>query len=242
MSDIVEEMTGATPEPEAVQEQPQEPVETKPEEVPEQPVAEEAPQEELTPEPEKEEPQAIPYSVFKSTREDLKATIAALQAENEAMKQQPKPEPQKVPDMYEDPEGFQAFMAKQLQNTRMSTLMDVSEAMAVQQHGQDVVDAAFAAVKASGQGARFLESKNPYGDMVAWHKQQQVLQEIGDDPEAYRQKIEAEIRQKIDAELAAKQAEAMAKAAPPSMAKVNGAGGATQPGWTGPTPIGDILG
>lgn len=240
MSDIVEEMTGPAPEPEAVQEQPQEPVEVTPEEAPEQPVAEA--QEAPAPEPEKEEPQAIPYAVFKSTRDDLKAMIEALKAENEAMKQQPKPEPAKVPDMYEDPEGFQAFMAKQLQNTRMSTLMDVSETLAVQQYGQEVVDAAFAAVKASGQAARFMNSKNPYGEMVAWHKQQQVLQEIGDDPEAYRQKIEAEIRQKIDAELAAKQAKAMAEAAPPSMARVNGAGGATQPAWSGPTPIGDILG
>ncbi len=243
MSDIVEELTG----PEAV---PQEEPKAETPEDADAELASETPQEEPQgetpdepqPEPEKvgEDQHTVPLAVFKSMRDDLKSQID--QAMEAAKHQTPPPEPAAVPDVFEDPEGFQKYMGAQLQRTQQSVRAEMSEVMALEAYGKEAVDEAFAAVKASGEGARFLNSQHPYGEMVKWHKQQKVLQEIGDDPEAYRQKIETEVRQKIEADLAAKQAKAMAEQAPPSMAKTNGSGGAVDPGWTGPTDLDSILG
>lgn len=241
MSDIVDELTGQSPEqveePE-VEESPQQEeqqAET-PQEEPQE-TASETPQEE--PKPEKEE-HSVPLAVFQSMRDDLRSQIDLAR---EAAKQAtPTPEPVKVPDVFEDPEGYAKFMGTQLQKTQQSIRAEMSEVMALEAYGKDVVDEAFAAVKASGEGARFLNSQHPYGDMVKWHKQQKVLQEIGDDPAAFRQKVETEVRQQIEAEIAAKQARAMAEQAPPSMAKTNGSGGTNDPGWSGPTSLDSILG
>lgn len=239
MSDLEDILGGEKPQPEAVPEPQAETPEPE-----QQPEAEAATPE--TPEPQAEpeksdDPKDIPYAVFKSQRDDFKNQIEDLKRQI-AESQKPKPEPVKVPDMYEDPEGYVRFQQSQLERVRLSTIADMSEVMAVEKYGEDAVSAAFEAVKAAGEGARFLNSRNPYGDMVKWHKQQQVIQEIGDDPAAYREKLAAEIRAEIEADIVAKQAKALAEKAAPSMAKVNGSGGQRDAGWQGPTSLDKLIG
>lgn len=243
MSDLNEILTGEKPEPEAVEAQPEAPEQAEAEEPAkvEEPPAE-APQEEPKAE---EDPKDIPYAVFKSTREDLKGQLEEARAELARIRQeqqQPKREPEKAPDMYEDPEGFTSYMSRQMQQMRLSTIADVSETMAMEVFGEETVQKAFDAVKAAGVGQQFVNSRHPYGEMVKWYRQQQVVREIGDDPVAYRESLEKEIRQKIEAEIAAKQAQEMASKAPPSMANVNGSGGQRDPGWQGPTPLDKLIG
>lgn len=236
MSDLNDILDGKQPEPVQAEQQEQ-PVEATPE-------VEEAPQVE---EPKAQEPQAetepkdIPYAVFKSTRDDYKAQLEELKRVV-AEAQRPKPEPVKPPDMYEDPEGYQRFQYQQTQNAVLSARADLSEIMAAETHGQEAVDAAFEAAKAAGEVGRFINSKHPYGDMVKWHKQQQVVQEIGTDPVAYREKIKAEIMAELQAGMVAKQANELAAKAAPSMANVNGSGGVRNPGWQGPTPLSALIG
>ena len=243
MSDL-EEILGETPP--VVEEKVETPAEDQPAkaaengETPTDEPQEPTPAETQTETPADKEEHTVPLAVFQSMRNDLKAQIdSALEA---AKQPAPQPEPVKVPDILEDPDGFTGFMGDQLQKIQQSTRAEMSEVMAIEAYGQDVVNEAFAAAKASGEGARFLNSRHPYGDMVKWHKQQRVLQEIGDDPDAYRQKIETEVRQKIEADIAAQQAKQMAAQAPPSMAKTNGTGGSADPGWQGPTTLDSIIG
>jgi len=235
MADLDEILTGKAPEPETMPETPAEP------EVQAEPEAAEVTPEPKVEEPKDVEPKDIPYAVFKSTRDDLKSQIDEMKREM-AQARQPKPEPVKAPDLYEDPEGYQRFHSEQLNRVRMSTIADMSEVMAIEAHGQEVVEAAFEAAKAAGEAGRFINSRHPYGDMVKWHKQQQVIKEIGDDPAAYREKTRAEIRAEIEAEIVAKQAQAIAGKAPPSMAGINGSGGQRDPGWAGPTPLNKLIG
>lgn len=237
MSDL-NQILGETPEPEVV---------------PQEDVAQEEPK---TEEPQVEEPKAeaveekssdpkdIPYSVFKSTRDDYKAQLDEARAEIARMRTEnrPKPAPETVPDMFEEPEKFQQYMSRQLNNVRQSTIADVSEAMAIEAYGQEEVEAAFEAMKAAGEVQRFIQSRHPYGDMVKWHRQQKVFQEIGDDPDAYRARIVEETRKQVQAEIAAQQAKDMAQKAAPSMANVNGSGGQRDPGWQGPTPLDKLIG
>ena len=244
MADLDTIMSGETPEPVQAQDVPQEePQEATPEtpDPVEEPKAEEP---ETTAEAPAEDPKDIPYSVFKSTREDLKGQLEETRAELARIRQerQKAPEPETVPDMFEEPEKFQQYMSRQLSNVRQSTIADVSEAMAVESYGAEEVEAAFEAVKASGEAQRFLQSRHPYGDMVKWHRQQKVFQEIGDDPDAYRAKIVEETRKQVQAEIAAQQAKDMAAKAAPSMANVNGSGGTRDPGWQGPTPLDKLIG
>lgn len=232
MSDLDQVLSGEAPEAnEPVQpveaEQPQE---AQAESQPEQPEA--APEQ-----PEAVEP-TVPLAVFKSMRDDLKTQLDQIKTQMQ--------QPQQVPEQpqapeFLDPEGAQ-FQQRQMATMAANMQAEMSERFARMQHGDDAVNAAMEAAQASGTVDQFRGQKDPWGKLVTWHKTQQVAQEIGPDPAAYRQKLEAEIRQKIQAEMAAKQAQEMAAKQAPSLAGVNGTGGNSDPGWQGPSDLNSLIG
>lgn len=232
MSDLEEMLSGDTPEAnEAVQpveaEQPQEAQAEEP------PAEAEQPQEQ--PEPQEAEP-TVPLAVFKSMRDDLKAQLDQIKTQIQQPPAQREPAPE-----FLDPEGAQ-YMQQQMAAVTSNMMATVSERFARMQHGDDAVNAALEAAQSTGVVDQFRGQDDPWGKLVGWHKAQQVAQEIGPDPAAYRQKLEAEIRQKIQAEMAAKQAQEMAAKSAPSLAGVNGTGGNSSPGWQGPTDLNALIG
>jgi hypothetical protein len=212
----------------------------------EQPEVAETPEEPPAEKPE-EEPKDIPYAVFKSTREDLKSQLEATRRELEQIRksQQPKQEAPKIPDVFEDQEGYTKTVLGSVEQRMMAQTLQTSRFFAEREFGQDEVKEAASLFDDPRHRAAYsevMQSPSPFHAAVEYLRQQKAAAEIGPDPMAYKQKLEAEIRQKIEAELAAKQAKDMASKRAPSMANVNGSGGQRDPGWQGPVGLDQLIG
>ncbi len=213
---------------------------------------EEEPQEEIQ-EPQ-EEPQAEPQAESPKVETpepdeaaELRKQVSGLQAalsetrgELRAFRQQsqPRPEPVQMPDVLEDPNAYSSAMMQNMQQMAMNTRAEMSEMIARNNHGDEVVDAALAAAEASGQINNFVGQRDPWGQLVKWHKNQQVQHEIGGDLSAYKEKLKAQIEAELKAELLA---ENVRTAATPSLAAEPNLGSRKAPAWSGPTSLDDIL-
>ena len=226
MSDLEQIVDGVEPETEAP-----EVVEAAPEEV----VAD-AP--EVTEEPETQpEPKAeptVPLAALLEVRQELRdlKTLAA-----------PKAAPTPPPDVFEDPQGFSQHMQRQLEAATTSQKLEMSKFMAEREFGAEQVQAMYDYFEQHpDQSQAFRNSPSPYHAGMEHYNKHRVAQEIGSDPAAYREKLEAEIRTKLEAEMVAKQARDNAGKFAPSMANATGTGGGPKSNWTGPADLTSILG
>lgn len=118
------------------------------------------------------------------------------------------PKAEVVPDIFEDPKGFadhitrgfQTELAKRdakLENARVENSMAIA-------HGlhKETFEKAFDAINKldprnpddRSAVQRIYNSPNPGDALVNWHKRQQTLAEVGDDPTAYRARVAEETR------------------------------------------------
>lgn len=92
---------------------------------------------------------------------------------------------------------------------------------------------------------KVVGSPNRYAAAVQWHKQQQAKAEIGDDPAAFRAKIEAEILAKhgLTAEGAAADSpqQQVASVMPSNLTNARNVGSRSGPAWSGPPSLNDIF-
>lgn len=91
---------------------------------------------------------------------------------------------------------------------------------------------------------KVVSSPNRYAAAVQWHKRQQAQAEIGDDPAAYKAKLEAEIREKVLAEMNGGEPQAQQRQAtvmPSNLAGARNVGVRSGPAWSGPQPLQDIF-
>lgn len=136
---------------------------------------------------------------------------ARAKAYEQMQQRQPQPQyqqpqyqqPQEPPDFNLDPEGALSFHLQRQQQVFINQMLNQSEIMARDKFGDEIVDAALKAAQSAGVTGSFMNQPHPWGELVKWHKRQQTLQVVGDDPDAYRKKIEEEVRQKVLAELKA---------------------------------------
>lgn len=149
-------------------------------------------------------------------RQEKERLYAELEARNKVYEQQlqqfmqqprhqpqPPPQAEPPPDFYTDPEAAFNHRIQTVQQQYTNMLLNQSEVMARDKFGDEIVDAALKAAQAAGTTHTFMNQPHPWGELVKWHKRQQTLQVVGDDPEAYRKKVEEEVRQKVLAELKA---------------------------------------
>lgn len=202
--------------------------------------APETPEEPETPksaEPEKEEPKEqpmVPLAALHEVRDsnrDLKRQLESLQAQS-------RQEPQKAPDVLEDQDGYNGYIQQQIQQTTFNARLDISEGIARDTYGDEAVEAAFEAAKATGMARNFVGGKHPWGEMVKWHQKQQKMAEIGDDPDGWRERERQKIRQELEAELVAK---SVTSGSGPSLSGEPNLGSRTAREWGGPTSLDDIL-
>lgn len=147
---------------------------------------------------------------------EYKRKLAAFEAEKQA--------PQ-VPDVIEDQQGFAAYLMQQQAQQRDHLEAVFSERFARKEYGNEAVDAALAAAQQQGVVAHFTRGPDRWERMCEWHKGYLAQAEIGNDPAAFRAKIEAELRAKIMAEMGASPE---AKPTPPkSLAAAAGSGRAS---------------
>lgn len=128
------------------------------------------------------------------TEQRLMRQIAELQS------RLPKQETQ-VPDLFEKPNEFLEHGISQAVSPIKSQLGQLTEFYsrrdAIREHGQDTVNAAYKAIAEGLQGRdpeavaayqRAMQSMDPFGDIVTWHQQRAVFQQIGKDPNAWFEK------------------------------------------------------
>lgn len=181
---------------------------------------------------------------------DFQRQMAAFQQQ-----QQPKPEPPKKVEFFEDPDAAFDSRLQQavgpIQQGQQQIVENFSKMMAADKFGEDTVNTALAEmtrrVNDNPQAMRFdyqriMSSPHPYGELVKWHKAQTALTEIGDDPKAFREKLRAELLAEIQG--GQQQQQAPQTPDPNSLPSsfTRNSGPSTTPAWTGPRPLSDLMG
>jgi hypothetical protein len=190
---------------------------------------------------------------------ELKGQIAQLTAMFQQQPRTPPPAPQPPappPDRFSEPEAYDEWLKGQIVKPiedRMASQNDfMSRRLAEMEHKPETVNAALMAMKAaydSGEAhaeyQRIMASQHPYGELVTWHKNRTALTEIGNDPDAYRERVKAEIMAELQN---GGQPPAPAGNPPPAqpvmpsnLASARNVGTRSGPTWGGPTALKDIF-
>jgi hypothetical protein len=116
-----------------------------------------------------------------------------------------------APDFFEDPAGFLAAQTKpltdtvsQLRGELAAQRVETSMAIAHGKHGDAFAKAYEAVTRLNPQNPddqitvrRIYGSPNPGEALVAWHKRNEALRVVGDDPAAYAEKLRTETRESL---------------------------------------------
>lgn len=172
----------------------------------------------------------------------------------------PKPEqPQKAPppDFYENPEAATQHTVQQSVNPHFErinqTLLANAQLVAGMKYGDDKVaeaDQAFMQAVQSGKidpadYQKVTTAPNIFAAAVQWHQREQARAEIGDDPAAFRAKVEAEVLAKhglAQQQGTPQQQQAQPAAVMPSnIAGARNVGARSGPAWSGPPSLQDIF-
>lgn len=197
-------------------------------------------------------------------RKESDRRIAMLEGELQAFKQQrasqaqpakPEPKPEELEaEIYKDLPGYLQRQRQQMQQEfeqkTLATRLQLSEAMARRAHTD--FDEKIAAVKEAAAGNPMLvqyafQQPDPAEYLYRTGAKLLLDKEIGDDPAAYRQRLEAEVRAKIEAEMAANgittpTTQAPTKPSPTkSIAGSRGNGAGVTQAWSGPRSLEDVL-
>jgi len=140
--------------------------------------------------------------------ETLKHQIAELRGQIQLLSNRPQ-QPQtpkeeaKAPDFWEDPTAFVQGALNPVQQQMQQQREQFSKMLAMQQHGAETVDGAYKAFEQAaranpgafaGEYQAIMRSEHPYDALVQWHKRQQTLQMVGNDPNAW---LEAELEKRL---------------------------------------------
>ena len=166
-----------------------------------------APQVQPEPQPQAQ-PQThmVPLAELISERKERQQYAQQVQQLTEAVQRLTQPQPRQAPpqpqiDPEVDPAGAFNALRGEFSQALLSQRLDFSEASARKEHGSPAVDAAFEAAQKAGFTNAFVNKPDAYGEMVRWHKAQQLQQTIGTDPAAYAEQLKAQIRAQVLAEL-----------------------------------------
>lgn len=174
--------------------------------------------------------------------EAMRQELEQLRREREQWQQaqRAQQEAQAMPDPIDDPKAYARMMEQRFEAASFQNKLQLSEAMARREHGNDVWEAANAWLAQNPQEAqRCAGELDPCGAAIRAHKRHLAMQEIGDDPQAYRERLEAEIRERLQAEMQTTTPEP--KTMPANFASSRNAGARRGPDWAGPTPLEDAL-
>ncbi len=165
----------------------------------------------------------------------------------------PRQAPPAPPDFFDNPEAATRHEVAQTVSPEFARINQTLHAFA-RDHAADrftqakVDDAEQAFIGALQAGRldpadyrRVVNSPNRYAEAVRWHQRQVAQAEIGDDPSAFKARVEAELREKILAELNGGQGQRFAPATPSNLAGARNVGARSGPAWSGPASLIDIF-
>jgi hypothetical protein len=193
---------------------------------------------------------------LKRRLEEVERRLTAPQPPVQRVPQQAA-EPPKPPEFWVNPDEATDFRVRRAVDPVMQQMQEMrlgfSKQLATTVHGEGAVTEAIQALgtlrqQNPGEFARLeaqaASSADPVGDVVRWHKRQRTLQEVGEDPAAYRERI----RQEVLAEMQTQQGETAPQPASqsqprlPSSFAAPSAGGPRVNGYGGPRALSDIMG
>lgn len=141
----------------------------------------------------------------------MKEIAAMKTAPREAPRQTEAPKADVIPDIFEDPKGYAEYLQKgfqteiakrdkQIADARVETSMAIAH-----KFHKDTFEKAWEAVNKinvndpDGRATvqRIYAAPDPGEALVAWHKRNQTLAEVGDDPTAYRERVARETREAL---------------------------------------------
>ena len=201
----------------------------------------------------------VPFSALEKVRNDWKSKYAAEQARAELLAkqleearkppppvQQQAPQPQYIPppDPAQDPQGYHQRVQGVILNERLNT----SEMLLREKVGDDAVDALITEFQQAAKAdptlyGKLYQQTRPYQWAAKEVEAMRLRRDIGDDPAAYRARIEAEARAKWEAEAGQQpngangHAPSPAAGLPPSLASARSVAGRTASPFTGPPPL-----
>lgn len=145
------------------------------------PVVPETPQEPVPQEAQQVQPDGrfVPISAVLDEREKRQA------AEARARELEARQQPAQRPDLLDDPDGYEAYLAQELNAGLARQRFEMSDVMARQAHGAEKVDAAVAWAQARAQtdkpfAASYMQKPHPIDWIVQQHQRDALLSDIGD--------------------------------------------------------------
>lgn len=215
------------------------------------PQAAPAPAAEIDPATDPKAPKWYRDHMAKTNRE-----LAALRAEKEQQRFQPQPAPRPaapaatLPNPADDPQAYheamQANYRRDMEDFQLRQTLTLSERFAVQQHGGEAFEECRAWLSTKPDiEAWAIQQPDPWSAAFTQYNRERIADEIGDDPAAYRKRVEDEIRAEYEAKLTAQADQlqpARMRAAPPAPASpARSATPRDESGrFAGPQPIGSL--
>ncbi len=176
---------------------------------------------------------AVPLTAMLDERDRRKAAEAeAARYRQQIAEMQRRSQPSQIPDVVENPQGYQQYIASQNAAALDRQEAQFSEDIARMKYGDEAVNSALEVATRAGVTDHFRSGPDRWSRMVQWHQAQATLQEVGN-PADYRERIRAEERAKLEAEFAAKYTPAPPPVPPTSLAAAPSQGAQTT------VPMGD---
>ena len=160
---------------------------------------------------------------------------------------QPQAPPQPPPDPAVDPRGYHQYMEQRQAAADLNQRLNVSEIMLREKIGDEKLNQYVEEFRGMAEADPTLFGKlysqpHPYNWLTREVERQRTLRDVGDDPAAFRAKIEAEARAKWEAEVkAAPPPVSPAAGLQPSLATARSVAGRTAGAWTGEPSLEDVL-
>lgn len=188
---------------------------------------------------------------FDRTVNGLKEQNTSLQKQvTELLQRIPVPQQQSAPtpDFFENPEAAtQRVVAPHLEQFGQA-LLAIAKDNAIVRYTEEKVNEAERAFITALQSRtidpadyqKVVNSPNRYAAAVQWFSRQQAQAEIGDDPAAYKAKVEAEILEKYGLK-PGEQKQAAPPVMPSNFATARNVGNRAGPTWAGPPTLTDIF-
>jgi hypothetical protein len=115
---------------------------------------------------------------------------------------QPPPQTRQDIDPLEDPQGFQQSVAQQFQTFALQQTLTISERFARKEHGAELFEDAKAWLSTKPDiEAWAINQPDPWAAAITHFQREQLAEEIGNDPNAWREAEKARIRAEIEAEM-----------------------------------------
>lgn len=136
------------------------------------------------------EPHMVPLATLLDKRDEARELKKKLAEAEQRLQQYQQPQaPVDIPDPYERPKEYQAYIANQVEEQAFRLRLDMSGQFAEQEHGKDKVEEAVAWAQEQGRsdptfGVRLRNQPNPVGWVVDQYKRDQFFQQYGSDPSA----------------------------------------------------------